>query len=131
MPPTPATADQLAGVTGELCDAAQLASFSRWQAEVRGLADLLDTDGGHDPADDLAEPRLCAHRVGDVTTLRGQLSGDGAHIAESALDQIADELFRDYTRDATHTGEPVPGRPQLLAEAFVELCRRGLAVDLA
>ena len=126
----PRNVDGLAGVTAELCDAAQLTSFSRWQAEVRGLADLLDADGGHDPAGDLPEPRLSAHRVGDVTTLRGQLSGDGALIAESALDQIADELFRQHTRDAAHTGEPVPGRPQLMAEAFVELCRRGLAVDI-
>ena len=127
----PRNVDGLAGVTAELCDAAQLATFARWQAEVRGLADLLDADGGHDPHGDLPEARISAHRVGDVTTVRGQLSGEGALIAESALDQVADELFRQYTRDAAHTGLPAPRRPQLLAEAFVELCRRGLAVDVA
>ena len=100
----PRNIDGLAGVTGELCDAAQLASFSRWQAEVRGLAAQLDADGGHDPAGDLPEPRLRARRVGDVTVVDGQLVGDGAHIAESALDQIADELFRRYARDAEVTG---------------------------
>lgn len=126
----PRNTDGLAGVTGELCDAARLASFSRWQAEVRGLAAQLDADGGHDPAGDLPEPRLRARRVGDVTVVDGQLVGDGAHIAESALDQIADELFRRYARDAEVTGVAVPRRCQLLAEAFVELCRRGLAVDV-
>lgn len=125
----PRNTAELAGVTGELVDAAQVATFARWQSEVRGLADLLDTDGGHDPTADLPDPRLSVHRVGEVTVIDGQLCGDSAHIAESALDQIADELFRRYTRDHTLTGEPVPGRPRLLAEAFVELCRRGLAVD--
>ena len=127
----PRNTDELAGVTGELCDAAQVATFQRWQTEVRGLAELLDADGGHDPAGDLPESRLRARRVGDVTVIDGQLSGDGAHIAESALEQVADELFRRYTRDTEHTGDPVPPRSQLLAEAFVELCRRGLATDPA
>jgi hypothetical protein len=121
--------DGLAGVTGELVDAAQVASFQRWQAEVRGLGDLLDADGGHDPAADLPDPRLSVRRVGDVTTVSGQLCGDGAHSAASALDQMADELFGRHTRDAELTGQPVPSRSALLAEAFVELCRRGLAVD--
>jgi hypothetical protein len=123
--------EELAGVTGELIDAAQVTSFSRWQSEVRGLADLLDADGGHDPAGDVPEPRLSVNRVGEVTVINGQLSSDGALVSQTALDQVADELFRRYTRDATLTGDPVPGRPQLLAEAFVELCRRGLAIDPA
>jgi hypothetical protein len=110
-------------------DAAQVTTFARWQTEVRGLADLLDTDGGHDPTADLPEPRLRARRVGDVTVIDGQLAGDGALITQAALDQIADELFRSYTCDTEHTGQPVPARPRLLAEAFVELCRRGLATD--
>ena len=123
--------DELAGVTGELCDLAALSTFERWSAEVRGLAEMLDADGGHDPAGDLPDPRLSVNRVGEVTTVNGQLVGDGAHSAQAALDQVADELFRRYTRDHTLTGEPVPPRSRLLAEAFVELCRRGLAIDVA
>jgi len=123
--------DELAGVTGELCDLAGLSTFERWSAEVRGLAEMLDADGGHDPAGDLPDPRLSVNRVGDITTINGQLVGDGAQSAQTALDAIADELFRAYTRDAKLTGEPVPPRTQLLAEAFVELCRRGLATDLS
>ncbi len=123
-------ADQLGGLVDEICDLADVASFQRWQSEVRGLAEQLDADGGHDPAGDLPEPRLRAVRVGDVTVVDGQLVGDGAHIAQHALDEIADELFRRYTRDAGETGDPVPSRPQLMAAAFVELCRRGLAVDV-
>ncbi len=126
----PRVAEELAALVDEVCDLADAATFDRWQADVRGLAEQLDADGGHDPAGDLPDPRLRATRVGDVTVIDGQLVGDGAHIAQTALDQLADELFRRYTRDARLTGEPVPGRPQLLAEAFVELCRRGLAVDL-
>jgi hypothetical protein len=125
----PRNAGELGSVVGELVDAAQVASFQRWAGEVRGLADLLDADGGHDPNGDLPEPRLSLHRVGDVTTVSGQLSGDGAHTAATALEQMADELFRRHTRDAALTGQPVPARSQLVAEAFVELCRRGLAVD--
>jgi hypothetical protein len=107
----PRNVEGLAGVTAELCDAAQLATFARWQAEVRGLADLLDADGGHDPHGDLPEARISAHRVGDVTTIHGQLSGEGALIAESALDQVADELFRQYTRDAAHRAARAPAAP--------------------
>ncbi len=78
-------------------------------------------------------PRPASPRTGSATSpmVRGQLVGEGALIAESALDQVADELFRRYTRDAAVTGVAAPRRPQLLAEAFVELCRRGLAVDVA
>lgn len=125
----PRNTDELAGLTGELCDAATVTTFERWATEARGLADLLDTDGGHDPTDDLPDPRLSIHRVGDITTVSGQLCGDGAHSTHTALNQIADELFHAYTRDTTTTGQPVPPRSQLLAEALVELCRRGLAVD--
>lgn len=122
--------DELAGVAGELCDVSRVTSFDRWSAEVRGLADLLDADGGHDPASGVPDPRLSINRVGDVTTISGQLAGDGAHLAQSALEQLADEMFAAHTRDHTIAGTPVPGRPQLLAEAFVELCRRALAVDI-
>jgi hypothetical protein len=125
----PRNVDELAGVTGELVDAAQVASFDRWQSEVRGLAELLDADGGHDPAGDVAEPRLSVNRVGEVTVVNGQLTGEGALVSQAALDQVADELFRAYSRDAELTGDPVPGRSRLLAEAFVELCRRGLAIE--
>lgn len=127
----PRNVDDLAAHAADLCALAPHTTFDRFSAEVRGLADQLDADGGHDPSRDLPEPRLAVHRVGDVTDVRGQLAGDGAHIAQSALDQIADELFRAHTRDHARTGEPVPSRPQLLAEAFVELCRRGLATDPA
>ncbi len=120
---------ELAGVADELCDAAGVTSFERWSGEVRGLADMLDADGGHDPAGDLPDPRLSLNRVGDVTALSGQLTGDGAHLAEATLDQMADELFASYTREKTLTGAPVPKRSQLLAEAFVELCRRAMAVE--
>ena len=130
MRPTPATSTPLAGVDRR----AVRRRTARHVLPVAGRGARPRRPVGRRrrprPRRDLPEPRLSAQRVGDVTTLRGQLSGDGAHIAESALDQIADELFRRYTRDVGLTGEPVPRRPQLLAEAFVELCRRGLAVDV-
>ena len=122
--------DDLVGVTGELCDAAAVTTFERWSTEVRGLADLLDADGGHDPKGDLPDPRLSVNRVGDVTMVNGQLVGDGAQSTQAALDAVADELFRSYTRDKNLTGQPVPPRSRLLAEALVELCRRGLATDV-
>lgn len=127
----PRIVDDIAAVTEELCAAAGLTTFDRWQAEVRGLAEQLDADGGHDPTTDPESNRLSVHRVGGVTSLNGQLVGEGALTAETALHEVADDLFRRYTRDSKLTGDPVPRRPQLLAEAFAELCRRGLAVDQA
>lgn len=104
----PRNSAELAGVADELCDAAGVTSFERWSGEVRGLADMLDADGGNDPAGDLPDPRLSLNRVGDVTALSGQLTGDGAHLAEATLDQMADELFASYIREKTLTGAPVP-----------------------
>ena len=115
----------------ELCDAAQLASFSRWQAEVRGLADLLDADGGHDPAGTCPSPACrCAPRRRRHHAVAASCPATARYIAESALDQIADELFRRTPVTPTSPASAVPRRSQLLAEAFVELCRRGLAVDI-
>ena len=80
----PRTVDDIAAVTEELCAAAGLTTFDRWQAEVRGLADQFEADGGHDPAADAENNRLSVHRVGGVTSLNGQLAGEGALTARDS-----------------------------------------------
>jgi hypothetical protein len=67
----------------------------------------------------------------DTLGVSGSLVGEHALISQTAIDHVADELFRLYTRD--HTLDPsiaIPSRPTLRALAFAELCRRGLACDL-
>jgi hypothetical protein len=63
--------------------------------------------------------------------MSGSLVGEHALISETAIETVADELFRDYTRE--HKVDPsiaIPSRGALRALAFAELCRRGLACDL-
>jgi hypothetical protein len=107
--------------------------FERWRDEVRALVELLDEDGGHDPAKDPTQNRLSyAKTLDGVTHVKVTLVGDGAEATIHALNVMADELYRRCAKDNARCPEiEIPGRAQLLAEALVELTRRGGAVDLA
>ncbi len=114
-------------------------------AELAWLAEL-DRRGTTDAKFGLRTPRWLAHeaklphavatsRVRTAAKATGVLApvGDALRDASIGFDHarvLTDELFRLHTRDTDHTADTVPGRPQLLAEAFVELCRRGLAIDI-
>ncbi len=117
----------LATIEAELLAAAAGVGVDRWRQEVQGIAALLDHDGGHDPADDIESNRLHLGHSTDGLNLSGSLVGEHALISEAAIETVADELFRDYTRD--HELEPslgVPSRATLRALAFAELCRRAM-----
>ena len=82
------------------------------------------------PTSDLTANRLTITGPGPDTArlLNGQLVGSNGETVRQVLDQIADELFRQFTRDRDHSPDlAVPSRPVLLALALVEACRRAVA----
>ncbi len=107
--------------------------FDRWKLEVRGLVELLDQDGPHDPDRYLARNRLAWTRTTDgVTHLKGQLVGEHGVLFDQAVATKADELARRFAADHALTPEiAVPPRATLQALALLELIRQGLATDLA
>jgi hypothetical protein len=118
-------------VEGDLLAAADGLGVDRWRHEVQGIAALLDQDGGHEPADDIESNRLHLGHTPEALSMSGSLVGEHALTSQTAIEHVADELFRAYTHD--HTVDPsiaVPSRATLRALAFAELCRRGLASDL-
>ncbi len=113
----------------ELVDLSAGMTFSEWCQRVRIIAALLDQDGP-EPADDIGNNELCLRGGYQGTHVTGTLVGDIAVVTRSAIDQVADELFRHYSTDNEVTaGEvEIPSRATLRALAFAELCRRGLMV---
>jgi hypothetical protein len=128
----PRISHKLAEIQGELIDLAQGSVFDAWKKEIAGIVELLDEDGGHDPHDDVARNHLSAvPTIDGVTHVAGMLVGEGAEVARQSLETAADELFRRFTADHERCPEiEVPPRKTLVALAFIELCRRGLATDL-
>ena len=119
-------AEQLAAAVDRHLESAQHARvFHRWRRNFQARAALLDEDGTFDPAAELARNRLRLSPTTDFIGLRGELVGDRAIVVRESLEAIADELFRDCSRD--HAANPeleVPNRSTLLALALEELCRR-------
>ncbi|MFN7148680.1 MAG: DUF222 domain-containing protein [Microthrixaceae bacterium] len=125
-------AADMAPLLPDLIQAARGTRFRRWKAHVTALASLLDQDGCHDPAADLAANRLTLSPSSDFMLVRGELAGEHALTVHDTLNAIADELFQQYSRDhATFPELQVPPRSTLLALALEEVCRRALAVDRA
>lgn len=120
--------DELADeIDHHLESAEQAHVFHSWRRSFQARAALLDEDGTFDPAAELARNRLRLSPTTDVMGLRGELVGDHALVVRESLEAIADELFREYSRD--HVANPeleVPSRPTLLALALEELCRRAV-----
>jgi hypothetical protein len=93
---------------------AETTTFPRWRAEVRGIVELLDEDGAHDPNDDLARNKLSvADTIDGVTFLSGQFVGEHAVGVTTAIDLKADELFRRFRTDNEHSPDIAvpPARP--------------------
>ncbi len=120
-----------AEIQDELLDAAAGVGVDQWRREVDGFARLMDADGGHNPRDDIETNRLHLRHHGGGVNMNGMFVGEHEAITTRAVEQVADELFRQFTRDAERNPEiTVPSRSTLQALAFSELCRRGLACDL-
>jgi hypothetical protein len=118
--------EQLADRVDRDLESAQHARvFHRWRRNFQARAALLDEDGTFDPAAELARNRLRLSPTTGFMGLRGELVGDRALVVRESLEAIADELFREYSRD--HAANPeleVPNRATLLALALEELCCR-------
>jgi hypothetical protein len=122
--------DEIAQLSGPLCDLAGGMVFDRWRREVDGIAELLDQDGGHDPDRDLERNRLTMGRTGDRTIGSFELIGARGDLVREGINTLADELFARYTRDHEITPElPVPDRATLMGLALEEAVRRSLAID--
>ncbi|MFN8051144.1 MAG: DUF222 domain-containing protein [Acidimicrobiales bacterium] len=106
-------------------------TFREWSQRVRLVAALLDQDGAQ-PDVGVEANRLNLRPGAEGVHLDGVLVGDWAVTTRHAIEQMADEIFRRYERDAEVTqGEvTVPKRQVLRALALAELCRRGLMVDV-
>ena len=124
-------ADAMAEASGLFIELAGCMVFAPWRAKVLAYAALMDPDGSHDPNDE-SRNQLTLSPSDRFMLIRGELTGDDALLVETAVNQVADELYRQAVRDhhATGGGLAVPDRATLRAAALVELCRRGLAVDL-
>ena len=122
--------DALTPLFDDLIEAAAGTVFHRWRDDVVALAALLDPDGSHDPAGDLAENRLTLSASSGFMAIRGELTGERALSVHDTLNAIADELFHLHARDREQFPDlQVPNRATLMALALEEVCRRALAVD--
>jgi hypothetical protein len=130
---TPRIAEGLAALQPELIGLAGVTSFDRWRAEVRGIVEMLDEDGPHDPNADLARNKLTlAETIDGITHLAGQFVGDHALAVREAIETRADDLFRRFGADHERCPDiTVPNRATLRALALAELIRAGNAVDTA
>jgi hypothetical protein len=128
----PRVADALEGMQDEIVALAEGARFETWRSDVRRIVELLDEDGGHDPAEDLATNRLSMAKTLDgVLALAGQLTGEHAIAFEHAIEAKADDLFRRFSADHDVCRDvEVPTRATLRALALVELVREARSVDL-
>ncbi len=130
---TPRVADSYPDVAALFADHTEGIVFDQWRAELRAEVQLLDADGAHDPADDVARNRLHKAETIDQTYLLDvKLVGTDGLLVHQTIDQVADELFHRFANDEQHgTGDlPRPGRATLEALALVEICRRAAATDV-
>jgi hypothetical protein len=128
----PRILDQLKDLQSELIELAGTTTFDRWKRHLLELCSLLDQDGGYEPAADPCANKLTVRETGDGVALKGQLFGEAAEVARSAIGKLADELHRQFAADREQVGPevPRPRRETLNALALVELCRRAMAVSV-
>lgn len=126
----PRVGNQIAELQDEILALARNTLFEQWRNDIHSLVALLDQDGP-DP-DDLDRNTLSANDTIDGTThLRGSFTHANGLVVRNAIDTIADQLFHQFSeRHAQCPDIEIPNRATLRALALVELCERGLAVDL-
>ncbi|CCM64017.1 MAG: DUF222 domain-containing protein [Candidatus Microthrix sp.] len=131
---TPLLRALIDGYIDPLVDLAQVATYDRWVQELRGVCDLLNQDGNHDPLGDAGRNRLHLNELpGGVTRLSGEFVGELALKLRAHLEAVTDELMLQYHRASEEAGGDLtvaPSRPQARAEGLVELCERAAGVDL-
>jgi hypothetical protein len=128
----PRVLDLLVGLQAELIGLAEGTSFTRWEQHVRAIVCRFDVDGGHNPSADRTSSLKISPTIDGFHQLNGWFTGDHGVPLHAAIEQIADELFHQAVGDHTTCADlVVPTRGELRALALVELCRRGMARNLA
>ena len=121
-------ADAMGQAAGMLCDLAEQLRFEEWRDAVLAVGRRLDPDGAE--PDDRHRSHLRVSPSQELAPVRGAFVGADAVVAVQSLNAVADELFRGYAAERDRFGDVrIPPRSELLAEAFVELCRRAQGVD--
>lgn len=111
-----------------LCDLAQQLGFEEWRDAVLAVGRRLDPDGTEPGDRERSHLHLSPSEA--FAAVRGAFVGHDAVIALGSLNDKADELYRAYVADRDRFAEVrVPCRSELLAEAFIELCRQAQGVD--
>ena len=125
---TPRNAAVVERLQAEFMDLAKVLPFERWRAEVQGLVDLADEDGGFRPGSESSTLRMTTGFGGSVE-LAGTLTAlDGAALRQ-AVEAEADRLALQFRREVqAGVRDMVPARSELLAQALCELVRTGVAV---
>ncbi len=129
----PRVVEEIARLSPELLDLADVATFEQFKREVMAISDRLDLEGGHDPGRDLSRNWLQI-RPGHqgMFDIRGECLDDlGAELREN-VDVVAGRLFRQFTRDneASDGAVQVPEPAALKMLALLELARLGIAAGL-
>jgi len=119
----------LGDLQDELVELAQRCPFPAWRRQVTEVAELLDQDGGYDPARDVARNQLRVSPIAsDGISVSGELVGEYAVTFTGLLDAETDRLWRRFRSDHEACPElEVPSRSTLRALALVELLRKGAA----
>jgi len=124
----PRIIDQLADLQTELIVLSQHTTFDRWILDLRGIAEQLDADGGHNPNDGRTSKLRVSPTLDGAHHLNGTLTAEHGLPVAAAITKIANELFQQASRDHTNHPElPMPTPTELSALALVELCRRALS----
>ena len=120
----------LAELQEAIIELAESTVFEHWRNHLRSLCALLDQDGGHDPKNDISANKLVMTPTEDGVFFKGELVDANAVIATEAIEKVAGELFRKFSRDKAVGGcTEIPRTEVLNALALVELCRRANATD--
>lgn len=115
---TPLLRALIDGYIDPLVDLAQVATYDRWVQELRGVCDLLNQDGNHDPLGDAGRNRLHLNELpGGVTRLSGEFVGELALKLRAHLEAVTDELMLQYHRASEEAGGDLTVAPSRLKHA--------------
>jgi hypothetical protein len=121
-------ADAMGDASETLCDLAEQMGFEEWREAVLAVGRRLDPDGAEPGHRERSYLRVSPTE--GFAALHGVFVGADAVVALQSLNDKADELVRAYVAERDRVGAGrVPPRSELLAEAFVELCRQAKGVD--
>ncbi len=132
----PRIEDAVTTLLPELLQLAEVATFTRFAREVRGIAHRLDQDGGYDPNADPDSNRLRMSTGPDGSLhLEVDLVGELALMVRAVIDAATEAVRNRYRADHKATvspdgtgGLPVPSLSRCAAEGLADVLQRGAGV---